>query len=311
METSPFAVGTRAGLNELADLEAGNAPREDLGPAITTGLDALDWVLGGAEGGIRPGEVIVVGARSGHGKSALAEQIALATSLRNRTTYFALELGRERTTDRLLAKVLKTDEQSAHNALKARQAHAKAGLESLAYERALIVEERDHDADFRLDDALQIMFHNKPKVVILDHLRHFDDWLTPPPDHTVPRGARADYASILFSRRLHSAARTFKCAIIAVHQCKNQLQAKRPTQHDLADTAALAQVADHVWMIHRPFRGETMRDTIAELVVDKNRRGPECLLHFEWTGRLMRYRDMTPEDAIPCCERKQKYGAHA
>lgn len=304
----PFGVGARAGIHELADLEAGKAPREDLGPPIGTGLQTLDWILGGADGGLRAGELVVVGARSGHGKSALAEQIALATSLRHRTTYFALELGRERTTDRLLAKALRTDEQSARMALKAGAQHAKAALESLAYERSLIVEERDLDTDFRLDDALAIMLQNQPKVVVLDHLRHFDDWLVPPPGADVPKGARADYAPILFSRRLHQAARTFKCAIIAVHQCKNQLQAKRPTQHDLADTAALAQVADHVWMIHRPFRGEVHRDTIAEVVVDKNRRGPECLLHFEWTGRLMRYRDLTPDDEMPCCVKRQKYG---
>lgn len=307
----PFGVGPRAGIHELADLEAGNAPREDLGPAITTGLQSLDWVLGGAQGGLRAGELVVLGARSGHGKSALAEQIALATSLRHRTTYFALELGRERTTDRLLAKVMRTDEQSAHSALAAGSEVAKKALESLAYERDLRIEQRDLDADFRLDDALAMMIQNSPKVVVFDHLRHFDDWLIPPPEAEIPKGARSDYAPILFSRRLHQVARTYKCAIIAVHQCKNQLQAKRPTQHDLADTAALSQVADHVWMIHRPFRGETQVDTIAEVVVDKNRRGPECLLHFEWTGRLMRYRDLSPDDETPCCKQKPRYGARA
>ena len=300
-EANAFAVGHRAGSLEIHELANQRRPRPDLGPPIETGLVMLDWAL---NGGLRAGKIMVIGARSGHGKSSLADQIALHVSRSLDVTYFALEEGRAVTTDRLVAKIMRTDEQSAHNAIVAGK--AISALKTLATERKIIVEERNQDGYFSLDHALEMMYHNRPKVVVFDHLQFFDDWLTP-----ADRGERGDMGPIRFCNRLPGIAREFKCAIIAVHQTKNALQYKRPTQHDLADTIRLSQVSDVVAMIHRPFRGQgRLSDVVAEVNVDKNRLGYECLLHFEWDGRLRSYRDMTPdqEESLACCKAKPKHG---
>ena len=46
-------------------------------PGISYGLEALDWILGGA----KPGQLILIAARPGEGKSALLEQIAVTAAL--------------------------------------------------------------------------------------------------------------------------------------------------------------------------------------------------------------------------------------
>jgi len=295
----PYDVGERAGIREIVALDTGKPLRAPEGDPLETGLMLLDHAIGG---GLRPKRLVTIGARSGYGKSALAEQIALQVSKRARTMYLGLELGRERTIDRMFAKVIGTDVQSARRAMQHPSPGMREQFERLTYDRNLVVEERKIGERFTLDTALLLMNVNHPKVVIIDHMRHLDDWLAP-----ASAGQRGDVPAALVARRLAEIAYETNITIIAVHQAKNALQGSRPTQHDLADTAALAQHSDHVWMIHRPFRSQGLRDTIAEVVVDKNREGPECLLHFEWTGRLMRYRDMMPgdEESLTCCKAKR------
>ena len=46
-------------------------------PGVSYGLEALDWILGGA----KPGQLILIAARPGEGKSALLEQIAVSAAL--------------------------------------------------------------------------------------------------------------------------------------------------------------------------------------------------------------------------------------
>jgi replicative DNA helicase len=296
-------TSNRAGLWELAT-KPGEPIRPVQPPPMPTGLDALDWALGGGmrHAGLRRKRLYVIGARSGYGKSALAEQIALHVSQRAKVLFFALEMGEERTTDRLLAKVVGTDVYSAEQMYHNREA-VMPPLERLAYEHNLYLEERVEGEPFTFDHVAGLVVRQNPRVVVIDHLRHLDDWSPGGGAY----GGRSDLPAAHISRRLRNMAVLADCAVIAVHQLKNELQSARPTQHDLADTAALSQQADHVWLIHRPFRGEGLRDNVAEIVVDKNREGPECILHFEWSGRLMRYRDMNPDEeaGLECCKPKK------
>lgn len=297
-EPSPFAIGIPAGYDELQAMREKRATRLDFGASMETGIGTLDWMLGGADGGLKAGELVVIGAQSGHGKSALAETIALEVSRRKKTVYLALELGKERTTDRIVAKLIGTDEQSAHNAIAQATDMGERAVRELLETRNLIIEERSLQEAYTLDHVAAQLCNDAPRVLFIDHLRHLDDWLGVP-----ARGQRADLATMETARRLRVMARDYKCCIVAVHQLKNELIHKRPTQHDLADTSALAQVADHVWLIRRPFRGDGVYDDTVELIVDKNRRGPEGVIHLEWTGRLMRYRDFMPDQEARCCKK--------
>jgi replicative DNA helicase len=74
-----------------------------LNPAMSTGLEDLDTAL---NGGLRPGEVSIIGARTSVGKSALAAQIAehIVTDKKTRgALYVTLEMSHEMFTMRLVS----------------------------------------------------------------------------------------------------------------------------------------------------------------------------------------------------------------
>lgn len=298
-EQSPFAMGFRAGALMRADLDAKKLP---VATIIPTGIFPIDHHF---NGGLRTGEITLLGAPTGHGKSALGEQIALEASKRFRTTFFALEMGRRRTETRMLGKIMRTDIHSVTTLMEQRPDHKplRAAFDMLTYERQLIVEERDDTEAFTTNHVIAMICANAPRLVVLDHPRHLDDW------HGDGKNGYAAATTIV--RRLVAAARHLDIHIIIVCQTKVQLQAKRPRKEDIADTYALAQNADAAIMIHRPFRGKGMSDNVAELIVDKNRNGGEGIVHTRWHGPTMTYSELMPaeEAALECCKRRDEVSA--
>lgn len=68
---------------------------------IPTGLRALDDRL---DGGMRPGELIVIGARPRMGKSALALSIAANVAMKDRVVgFFSMEMPRDQVVRRLVS----------------------------------------------------------------------------------------------------------------------------------------------------------------------------------------------------------------
>lgn len=294
-EQTPFAQGHRAGALLKADLDTKSLKAATI---IPTGIWPLDVKL---EGGMRTGEVTLIAAQSGRGKSALGEQIALSASEKHRTTFFALEMGRRRTETRMLGKIMRHDIHTVTNMMENHPDHAllRSAFDSLTYERQLIVEERDDSEAFTMNHVMAMIMANDPKLVVIDHPRHLDDW------HG-GKGRTAYECATDITRRIIAAARFLDIHIIIVCQTKVQLQSSRPRKEDIADTYALGQNADTAIMVHRPYRGLGSKDTIAELIVDKNRNGGEGIVHTRWHGPTMTYKDLMPaeEAALECCGKK-------
>lgn len=301
--SSPFGQGFRAGSQLRADIDGGTLKVPEI---IQTGIFPIDELTrGGADlGGLRTGEVSIIGASTGHGKSALAEQIALEVSKRHRTTFFALELDRQRSEVRMLSKLMRLELGSVVNLMTNQPGHPglRKALDELTYERMLIVEERDEATSFRSEHLFTMVRANAPKVIVVDHPRHIDDW------HGGQRGERSDLAAARITRQLVGMAKATDAHVIIVAQTTRDLLGKRPSARDLADTYVLAQAADLVVMLHRPFRGRGHLDNVAELIIDKNRNGPEGIVHMRWTGSRMTYSDLSPgeEAALECCGSPKK-----
>src|SRR5689334_13232493 len=79
------------------DAAADGAPARD---TIASGFPSLDKLLGG---GLRKGDLVVLGGDVGSGKSALALAIALRASAERRTVFFTGEMTPDRVHERVLA----------------------------------------------------------------------------------------------------------------------------------------------------------------------------------------------------------------
>ena len=128
---------TRAGADFSKQLRAGEyIPRQ----VIPTSMPAVDDMLTGSadvQGGLRTGEVTVIGASTGHGKSTLAEQWALNISRREHVALFALEMGREKTELRMLTKIMGLDLSSVEALAEHKPERIASILETMSLERTL------------------------------------------------------------------------------------------------------------------------------------------------------------------------------
>jgi replicative DNA helicase len=282
----------RAGLDSLVRARAGIIEPQPL--TMKTEIFTLDYMLGG---GLRVGEVSIVAARTGGGKTALAEQISLAISSRYKTHHFALELGYRQTENRMIGKICGLDVRSVENIRATNPKHELivGALEALTYERDLLIEERDLLERYVSEDLVYAIAATNARLVVVDHPRHLDDWSE--------ATGRFDMAPSKISRRFLAVAKQLECHIMVIAQMKAEvIKGRRPGVYDIADTSALGQVASAVVIVHRPFLGEN-GDDVAELIVDKNRNGPEGRVYTRWVGRTMSFLDLTPDEERRVVER--------
>lgn len=259
----------------------------------STGLPALDDVLRC----LRPGEISLIGAWTGVGKSGFSEQLALEISKSARTLFLPLELGVERTERRMLAKLLRCDEETVECMERSKSDSERRAL----YEAVELLQSRRltmlAPEDYRSEQLVELIRANKPDVVFIDHMQHIQDWSG--------TGTRSDLAAARIFRKLRSVCVAERVHIVCIHQLKAEKikRSQRPQIYDFADSASLPRVADTVLALHRPFRGTPLRDTIMEILVLKNRRGPEPWIHTHFEGSHIAMYPMTKQEAMfaECC----------
>ena len=263
----------------------------------STGIPRLDEVLRY----LHPGEMTLLGAWTGIGKSGLSEQIALEVGKTANVLFFPLELGIARTECRMLAKITRTSEDWIERLRAKNYAGSRselyAAIEELQDRKIEMVSPASGDA-FAWGHIRNLIVERRPDVVIIDHLQHIDDW--------TPSGSkRSDLSAAKITRDLRKLAEEIGVHVLCVHQLKaEKIQRKqRPQIYDFADTAALPRVADTVLALNRPFRGYPRQDNVAELMVLKNRRGPEPWIHTHFVGEHISFMPMTREEEMSalCC----------
>lgn len=218
--------------------------------------------------GMAPGDVVVLGARSGVGKTwwglGDAEKCAMAG---RRVAYFSLEMPKPQLMQRLLA-------MGGHNltALKKRLIPYDQLIDRIGVIDAWRDVFEIHDGATTVDRMQSVLasarIDGKPfRMVVLDHLHLLD----------VP-GSRSDYRISLNTEltRIKHLAGEHGCTIVLLAQLnrpKKGDEAKRPTIHDLRESGAIGDIADYVLLLHREPGEQGYASTRGVLIVDKARDG--------------------------------------
>jgi replicative DNA helicase len=230
---------------------------------IETGIVELDDIVSGFE----PGQMVVLAARPGVGKTAMAINIALHVARREGEVYLlSLEMTRREVAQRLLA--------------------LEAGVDLVRIRAAKVDPDeldRLHDALRRLsgvplvvdDDAATTMpklvsrlrsryVQQRPAMVIIDYLQLMESGR---------RSESRQYEVASMSRQAKLLAREFNCPVVVVSQLSRQPRGEAPRAprlSDLRDSGAIEQDADIVVFLHSPehYTGQL------KVIVAKNRQGP-------------------------------------
>ena len=251
-----------------------------------TGVEGLDRLTRG----FRPGQYILLAARTSVGKSAFALCMALSMlSQGKRVLLFTLEMSAEDQLMRLMSRMagipLWRVEEGRFLSEDERE-RACTAWERVLPELNLVI---DDDTALTPERASRRIRQVRPDVVIVDYLGLMRT------EHN--EGTRNDVVSEL-SRSLKQLARRYKIPVIALSQLSRSAENKpRPELKDLRDSGSLEQDADVVILLWRNGPPQPDGQRIV-LDVAKNRQGPLGDVVVRFLGDTMQFfeTDETPDD---------------
>lgn len=267
-------------------------------------LDVFDSIMDGHRGGaltgfydlddkitgLQPGNLIVLAARPGMGKTAFAANVGMNFARRQEPVlFFSLEQSKLELAERLLSSEACIDgnkirggELDEHDRDKCMQAASRLGelpfhIDATATQTVSQIAARARLTKRRHGLAL----------VIVDYLQ-----LITPDNRRDPREQQV--ATI--SRTLKIMAKDLEVPVIVLAQLNRECEKrpdKRPVLSDLRESGSLEQDADHVWMLYRPHYyglvrpqgGDYYGPSEAFVLIQKNRGGEtgQAPLHWDAT----------------------------
>ncbi|GAA1190067.1 replicative DNA helicase [Brevibacterium paucivorans] len=256
---------------------------------VPTGFYEFDELTNG----LHPGQMIVIAARPGVGKSTLALDFARAAAIHHEqtTVIFSLEMGRIELTTRLLS--------------------AESGIPLQKLRQGKLDDERDwttlantmgkiNDAPLFIDDSPNMALteirakcrrlkqQHDLKMVVIDYLQ------------LMTSGKRVESRQqevSEFSRSLKLLAKELEVPVIALSQLNRsaeQRNDKRPMVSDLRESGSIEQDADMVLLIHREdmYDKESPHAGEAIIMVAKHRNGPTGEITVAFQGARSRFANM-------------------
>ncbi|MCQ2751706.1 MAG: replicative DNA helicase [Coriobacteriales bacterium] len=271
--------------------------RKHLG--VSSGYAALDRVLGG----FRPGNLVVLAARPGVGKTSFALNIALRTAQKQDTkvALFSLEMS----ATELVQRFLSMDAQVSSQKI------SEANLSTEQWKRIARSSNKFKKIDIFLDDtpaANIIEISTKARrqmrgvepgkgLIIVDYLQ----LMQPTTHHADAR--HVEVAEI--SRGLKILAKELNQPIIALSQLNRAVEARKdrkPMLADLRESGAIEQDADVVMFIDRSFTDEEANDekrpdkNIAEIIIAKHRNGETGTVELFFNPLYTLFKNLTRKD---------------
>lgn len=265
-----------------ADAVADGAPSPD---TIPTGFPSLDRLLGG---GLRSGDLTVLGGDVGSGKSAFALAVALRIAQRRqKVTFFSGEMTTDRVLERILAIEGRVKVDDLRHGVVNDIARASVGAAAVRMRELLPAFETMPAGGV---EALRERIEGSGvELIVIDSLQ------------SLARGGRSmDEDTAETVRRLKTIALEHRLAIFATAQLP-QLTARddrRPVLDDFGALGAVKHHADVVLGLYREDMYDRRREIegATELLVRKNRNGSIGYVDLYFYAQWMRFEDMLDPD---------------
>lgn len=253
---------------------------------LPTGLHDVDKML---SGGLRPGHLMVIGARPAVGKSVVASVIAHTIAARGTSVLFSsLEMSRDEVVDRVAADIADIDlERLTRRALTDTDwEKASRALKKVA-EWPLFIDDRANISVAGVRGRARDVSRRSPLgLIVVDYLQ-----LMRPLDDRASR--QEQVASV--SRGLKLAAKELAVPIVALAQVNRgptNRNDKRPMMSDLRESGAIEADADEIILLHRD--DEESPGEI-EFIIEKNRHGRTGRVALAWSPHYSRVASMARE----------------
>lgn len=259
---------------------------------LSTGFAELDRVTHG----LRAGELIIVAARPGMGKTLLAMNIAehVLTDPEKTVAIFSLEMSDEQLVERLLvshadlnATCMQTGQLVEGDFSRIANTIAELSSAPLYINDHSVMTVRDI-----LTQSRKLQRSHGLSLVIIDYL-------------TLMTGEGENETIKIgnMTRQLKILARELRVPIIVISQLNRSLeqrQDKRPVMADLRQSGAIEQDADLILFIYRDevYNKHSPQKGVAEIIIGKHRNGPLDTILLGFNGNCCRFENNVPKHAV-------------
>lgn len=255
---------------------------------VPTGFTELDEVTNG----LHPGQMIVVAARPGMGKSTLGLDFLRSCSIKNRlsSVVFSLEMSKTEIVMRLLsaeAKIKLADMRSGR--MSDDDWTRLARRMSEISEAPLYIDDSPNLTMMEIRaKARRLKQKSDLRLVVIDYLQLM----------TSGKKVESRQQEVSeFSRQLKLLAKEIEVPVVAMSQLNRgpeQRTDKKPMLSDLRESGAIEQDADMVILLHRPdaFERDDPRGGEADLILAKHRNGPTKTITVAHQLHLSRFTNM-------------------
>lgn len=280
-ELEQVAKNTRVDVHPVGDTLAATIDRLDEKPEfVSTGFESLDKVIGGLAGG----NLIVLGARPGEGKTIFGMNLATMLARRGMVVYVSLEMSEDELQLRLISQFGEVHMKSLRN-------HT---LNEEQWKRVAIARQKMQGAPIFIDDRSTTLAEMRAYIrsvsrrgelagVVVDYLQLIEG--------AAQQQSRQEFVSEL-SRSLKKLAKQLGVPVIALSQLNRLVEGRKsrvPILSDLRESGSIEQDADVVLLLSYD---RTKPDDLT-VAVAKNRHGENGEVSLIWQGQYARLKDRT------------------
>jgi len=280
-------------------LERNKRIREN--PNVATGIDTGFPSLNSMMNGWQNSDLVILAARPGMGKTALALCFAKNAALSGvPTAMFSMEMSAEQ----LYIRLASLETEIPHSIIKRgmdldTEKIFKRDMDKLK-SAPLFIDESGGLSIFELRNKARKLKRDKDiKLILVDYLQLMYG--------TGKEGNREQEISVI-SRGLKKLAKELNIPIIALSQLSRQVEnrpgtSKVPQLSDLRDSGSIEQDADMVFFIYNPSVYGITHDAegnstegMVQIINAKNRHGATEDVYLKWIGDLMKFKDLKDQE---------------
>jgi replicative DNA helicase len=256
---------------------------------LATGFTDLDE----ATTGFHPGDLIVIGARPGMGKTAFCLNIVTHAAIDGGVpiAVFSLEMTKEQLVLRMLCSEAEVDSKAVRSGY-----HSKED-----YRKLVNAAGRLSESPIYIDDSFNSILDIRAKarrlkaehglgLIVVDYLQLMSG-----------SGAHLAREQVIsdISRSLKALAKDLSVPVIVISQlnrsCETRGDSKRPLVADLRESGAIEQDADTILFLYRDEyykKQDSQKKGIAELDIAKQRNGPTKVIDLAFLEKFTKFKNL-------------------
>lgn len=278
-------------LSELVEItldEIESLSQHGVMAGVPTGFIDLDHLTNG----LHPGQMVIVAARPGMGKSTLGLDFARSASIRHGlcSVFFSLEMTKSEIVMRLMSAEAGVPLNNIRKGEMRDEDWNRIASKTAQVSRApLFIDDSPNLTMMEIRaKARRLKQRFDLKLIVIDYMQ------------LMSSGKKVESRQLEvseFSRQIKLLAKELEVPVVALSQLNRgpeTRQDKRPLLSDLRESGSLEQDADVVILLHREdaYDKTTQRVGEADFIIAKHRNGPTDVLPVAFQGNLSRFVDM-------------------